>query len=136
MRVLFDTNIVLDVILKRDPWLVEARALWQANDDGRIVGYISASAITDVFYVARRLVGREIAREAVRTCLEAFEVCVVDRRTLEEAQTLSGDDFEDNLQIACASLTGLDAIVTRNKEDFKVATIPVLTPAELLAQLA
>jgi hypothetical protein len=55
---------------------------------------------------------------------------------LELANTLTGTDFEDDLQIACAHLTGLDAIVTRNPKDFKSATIPVLTPSELLAQLS
>ena len=135
MRVLVDTNVVLDVLLKREPWVTEAMAVWQANDEGRIVGYLMASAITDIFYAARRLAGREIARTAVRTCLEAFELCIVDRQALEQAEALPGNDFEDNLQIACAIIAGVDAIVTRNTEDFKASTIPVLTPAELLARL-
>lgn len=135
MRVLFDTNIVLDVLLKLEPWVTESMAVWQANDGGQIAGYVLASAITDIFYVARRLAGLEIARTAVRTCLEAFEICVVDRRTLEQAEGLPGNDFEDNVQIACASIADLDAIVTRDKKGFKAATIPVLAPSELLRQL-
>lgn len=135
MRVLFDTNVVLDVLLRREPWAKEAAAVWQANDEGRIVGYILASALTDVFYIACRHKGLEAARVAIHTCLEAFEICAVDRQTLEQADALPGDDFEDNLQIAGASIAGLDAIVTRNKADFKAATIPALAPAELLAQL-
>ena len=135
MHILFDTNVVLDVLLKREPWVTEAIAVWQANDEGQIVGYILASAITDIFYIARRLAGLEIARTTVRTCLEAFEICAVDRQTLEQAAALPGNDFEDNLQIACASIAGIDAIVTRDKDGFKAATIPVWTPAELLTQL-
>jgi predicted nucleic acid-binding protein len=54
MRVLFDTNVVLDVLLRREPWVVEAQALWQAVDDGRIVGYIPAVAVTNIVYIARR----------------------------------------------------------------------------------
>ena len=135
MRVLFDTNVVLDVLLKREPWVMEAAAIWRANDEGRITGHILASALTDVYYVARRQKGIIAARAAILTCLEAFEVCTVDRQTLERAVALPGNDFEDNLQIAGASVVGLDAIVTRNKPDFKGATIPVLTPMELLAQL-
>lgn len=129
MHILCDINVVLDVLLKRTPWVTEAAAVWQANDEGRIVGYILASAMTDIFYIARQLAGLEIAHTTVRTCLEAFEICTVDRQALEQAEALPGKDFEDNLQIACAS------IVTRDKDGFKAATIPVWTPAELLAQL-
>ena len=96
MRVLFDTNVVLDVLLRREPWAKEAAAVWQANDEGRIVGYILASALTDVFYIACRHKGLEAARVAIHTCLEAFEICAVDRQTLEQADALPGDDFEDN----------------------------------------
>ena len=135
MHILFAINVVLDVLLDRKPWVTEATAVWQANDEGRIVGYILASAMTDIFYIARRLAGLEIAHTTVHTCLEAFEICTVDRQTLEQAETLPGNDFEDNLQIACASIAGIDAIVTRDKDGFKAATIPVWTPAELLAQL-
>ena len=135
MHILFDINVALDVLLKRKPWVTEAIAVWQANDERRIVGYILASAMTDIFYIARRLAGLEIARTTVRTCLEAFEICTVDRQALEQAETLPGNDFEDNLQISCASIAGIDAIVTRDKDGFKAATIPVWTPAELLTQL-
>ena len=121
--------------MERNPWVTEATAVWQANDEGRIVGYILASAMTEIFYIARRLAGLEIAHTTVRTCLEAFEICTIDRQTLEQAEALPGNDFEDNLQIACASIAGIDAIVTRDKDGFKAATIPVWTPAELLAQL-
>ena len=122
MHILFDINIVLDVLLKRKPWVTEAIAVWRANDEGQIIGYILASAMTDVFYIARRLAGLEIARTTVRTCLEAFEICTVDRQALEQAEALQ-NDFEDNLQIACANIAGIDAIVTRDKDGFKTATI-------------
>ena len=135
MHILFDINVILDVFLNRKPWVTEAVAVWQANDEGRIIGYILASAMTDIFYIARRLAGLEIARTTVRICLEAFKICTVDRQTLEQAEALPGNDFKDNLQIACASITGIDAIVTRDKDGFKAATIPVWTPAELLTQL-
>jgi predicted nucleic acid-binding protein len=135
MRILFDTNIVLDVLLKREPWATEARAVWRASDEGLITGHILASVLTDIFYIAHKQVGLEAARAAIHTCLDAFEICAVDRQTLEQAKTLPGKDFEDNLQIASAQIAELDGIVTRNKADFSAATIPVFTPAELLAQL-
>jgi predicted nucleic acid-binding protein len=135
MRVLLDTNIVLDVLLKRAPWVVEASAIWKANDDGRIVGYLMASALTDIFYIARRLADREAARTAVQTCLDAFEFSPVDRHMPEKAHHLTGSDFEDNLQMVCAEIVQLDAIVTRDPADFTTSTVRALTPTQILAQL-
>lgn len=136
MRILLDTNVVLDVLLKRKPWVSEASAIWQANDDGRLVGHLMASTLTDIYYVARRLVDREAARAAVETCLEAFEYCPVDRHALELAHLHPGVDFEDNLQMVCAEIAQRDAIVTRNPDDFKAATVAVLTPSQILGQLS
>lgn len=135
MPVLLDTNIVLNVLLNRQPWVTESAAVWQANDRGQLVAYIVASALTDIFYVACRLTNLETAHKAVRLCLGAFEICTVDRQALEHAQNLPGNDFEDKLQIACAEIAGLDAIVTRDSAGFKAASVSVLSPAELLARL-
>jgi predicted nucleic acid-binding protein len=135
MQVLFDTNIVLDALLKRAPWETNAAACWKACDDGRIMGCLTASTLTDIFYISRKLKGIDVARDAVRICLDAFAICIVDRQALELAIDLPADDFEDNLQIICATLAGLDAIVTRDKDGFQGSTIAVLTPTELLAQL-
>lgn len=136
MRVLFDTNILLDVLLQREPWRAEADALWQANDAGKLNGYVTATTVTDIFYVARKLPpGVERALQAVRTCLAAFQVCAVERQTLEAALILPGSDFEDNVQIACVQLSSLDAIVTRDSSGFQNAPCAVYTPAELLLQL-
>lgn len=135
MRLLFDTNLVLDVLLNREPWVTEAKALWQAHDDGKIVGYITASTLTDIFYVARRLTNLELAFRAIHLCLDTFEICPVDRTTLRLALDLPGADFEDNLQIVCASLAGLEAIVTRNPADFKAASVSIFSPAEILTRL-
>jgi predicted nucleic acid-binding protein len=135
MRVLLDTNVVLDVLLRREPWREAAEALWQANDDGRLVGYVTATTLADVFYVARRLTDLQRARQAVQVCLDAFEIASVDRSRLERAQQLSGSDFEDNVQIACAEADGLDAIVTRDTDSFAGSTVAVWSPAECRRQL-
>jgi len=135
VNILIDTNIALDVLLEREPWLAESQGVWQACDEGRVVGFLLASTLTDIFYIARRLVGRDKARQAVELCLTTFAICPVDRSVLEHALLLSGTDFEDNVQIAAATLSRLDAIVTRNPADFAHAAIPVLVPATLLSQL-
>lgn len=135
MQILLDTNVVLDVLLNRQPWVADAAKVWQANGTGQITAFLVASTLTDIFYIARRLTDLETAHKAIRLCLDTFQICPVDRQALEYAQTLLGNDFEDKLQIACAVLAGLDAIVTRDKSGFKAANIPIWEPAELLAQL-
>lgn len=133
--VLFDTNVVLDALLNRSPWVADAAACWRASDDGKILGCLTASTLTDIFYIARKQKGVDAARDALRLCLDTFAICAVDRLSLEQAIDLPGSDFEDNLQIVCATLAGLDAVVTRDKDGFQGSTITVLTPTELLTQL-
>ena len=136
MRILFDTSVVLDVLLKREPFVADASALWAANDADEIVGYINATTLTNIFYVARRQASLELAHEAVRTCLDTFEICTVNRLVLERGQGMSGSDFEDNVQIASADFAGVEGIVTRDKSGFKETTLQIFTPSELLQHLA
>ncbi|HEY0604487.1 MAG TPA: PIN domain-containing protein [Herpetosiphonaceae bacterium] len=136
MNVLVDTNVVLDILLAREPWLSDSQAVWRACDEGRIIGYLLASTLTDIFYIARRIVGRDKALEAVEICLATFEICPIDRTVLEGALKLAGKDFEDDVQISAAMQAELAAIVTRNPDDFAHATIPVLLPAQLISQLS
>lgn len=135
MRVLLDTNVVLDVLLARAPFEEEARQLWEALNRNQIDGYIRASTVTDIFYIARKQTDRAKARGFIQICLDALEVCTVDKQTLQNAVSLAGDDLEDNLQEACAITYGLDAIVTRDKRGFQSANLPVLAPSEVLTQL-
>jgi predicted nucleic acid-binding protein len=136
VRVLLDTNILLDVLLNRAPWVAASSAIWAACDQGRLDGFVPASVLTDIFYIARRATDIATARVAVGLCLATFAICPVDRQTLEHATTLPGSDFEDNVQLACAAIANLDAIVTRNPRDFAASPVPILTPAALLGQLA
>lgn len=135
MKLLFDTNIVLDAFLFRQPWVQEAQKLWQANDDGLLTGYLTATTLTDIFYIAKRQHDIAKANTAVDTCLQAFEICPVNRQSLLLARTYPGNDFEDNLQIACAMLAGLDGIITRDPKGFQSTIIPIWTPEQTLSQL-
>lgn len=135
-RVLFDTNVVLDVLLRRAPWHTQADILWRANDAGEIEGYISSTTVTDIWYIARKLpTGPDTGLRAVQVCLAAFKICPVSRATLELALALSGADFEDHVQVACVQQEALDAIVTRDADGFRGTPCTVLTPSELVAQL-
>jgi predicted nucleic acid-binding protein len=136
MSGLIDVNVLLDVLLNRGPWAADAREVWRANHGGRFKGHVASTAITNLFYIARRLAGRERAMQCVAHCLAAFDVVPVDASILVTAALLPGDDFEDNVSIRCAVAGGLDLIVTRDLDDFAGSPVPVLTPAALNARLA
>jgi len=133
--ILLDTNIVLDALLPRPPWDVEALAIFEANQRGEVAAHLTATSLTDVFYIARRLKDRARAFDAVRKCLDQLYILPVGIPELKAAMASPGNDFEDNLQIACAVLARLDAIVTRDPNGFAGSPVEVLTPAELLARI-
>jgi predicted nucleic acid-binding protein len=135
MKVLLDTNVVLDVLLQRGAWLAEADAIWQASVDDRLESCITTSSLTDIYYISRRLVGEQAAREAVRKCLDVLTILTVDKDTLEQAHALAVADFEDALQVSAAARNGLDALVTRDPDDFAACPISVLSPTDLVTQL-
>jgi predicted nucleic acid-binding protein len=136
MRALLDMNVVLDALLARQPWFAEASQVWDAHLQGRVAAAIAAFTVPTVFYIVRRQTDLARANDAVRICLNTLEIVPVQRSTLESARTLAGSDYEDNLQLACALEGKTDCLVTRDPSGYPGATIPVLTPAQLLAQLA
>ena len=135
MRVLIDTNIVLDLLLERSPFVYMATALFEQIEQGRLVGDVTATTITNLFYILRKAEGRDVALAAIRQLLMGLHLCTVDRQTIETAIDLDLTDFEDGVQLACAIFNQLDGIVTRDRNDFSPSTIPIYTPIELLNQL-
>lgn len=133
-RVLLDTNVMLDWLLDRKPWSDEAAPIWQARDTGRLIAYLPASALTDIYYIARRQIGAENALAAVDKSL-ALEIISVDKPTILRARALPGSDFEDNVIIACAEAERLDFIITRNPDDFQRSSVVASIPAVFATRL-
>lgn len=135
MRVLLDTDVVLDLMLKREAFYADAFAIWQAGDQGRYERYIAAITPINAFYVARKFMGTVAARQAIGELLAATRVCPLDAPVLTIAHASAMSDFEDAVQVTAAHLAGLDMIVSRNDADYAGAPIPVITPAAFLKQL-
>jgi predicted nucleic acid-binding protein len=136
VRVLIDTNIILDFLLQREPFQQDAELLFQEIDSRRVVGHITATTLTDIFYISRKHTRSiERARQAVSETLATMVICPVNRAVLESAFTSGLADFEDAVQIACAVSQGLEAILTRDTQGFLSSSIPVLSIRELLQQL-
>jgi predicted nucleic acid-binding protein len=135
-RVLLDTNVLLDFLLAREPFAAEAREIWLACEQDRCIGYLAAISVTNIWYIGRRIVGADSARQHIADLLKVIQICAVDFNVLATARDSSIADFEDAVQVAAAVASGLDAIITRNGRDFAGAPLSVLTPTEFLARLA
>ncbi len=135
MRVLVDTNVVLDVLMAREPHLERALTLFAAIEAGRVRGVLGATTVTTVFYLAAKSVGASAARRHVRALLELFDVASVDRAVLVRALDAGFADFEEGVLHEAAGAAGVDAVVTRDRSGFASATLPVFTPAAFLAAL-
>ena len=135
MRILIDTNVVLDVLMARRPQLDHALAIFALVDAGRVRGVLGATTITTLFYLATKGVGVAQARLHVRSLLDLFDVASVDRAVLAAALDTGFDDFEDGVLHEAAVAAGVDAIVTRDAAGFAAASLPVFTPSAFLATM-
>lgn len=136
MRVLFDTNIVLDFLLERELFLPEALALFTAHDEKKIDAFVSAITPVNIFYIIRKEAGLQKAVEAVTAILDTLGVCFFDKKILQDAAQLPVTDYEDAVQIAAAIAANLDVIVTRDLKDYKNSPLLVYSPSDFLALLA
>jgi len=135
MKVLIDTNVVLDLLLEREPFIESALLLFEQIEQGKLVGYIAATTITNVFYIIRKAEGYETAITAVQRLLIGLQLCAVDQVVVATALDTGLKDFEDGIQLACATLNRLDAIVTRDLQDFSNANLPIWSISDVLARL-
>jgi predicted nucleic acid-binding protein len=136
VRVLIDTNIVLDFLLQREPFFQDAELLFQAIDTGQLIGHVTATTLTDIFYISRKHTRSiEQARQAVSATLTVMVICPIDRAVLESAFNSGLVDFEDAVQIFGAVAQGLDAILTRDNKGFLSSPIPVFSIQDLLQRL-
>lgn len=130
MKILFDTNVVLDVLMDREPFSDPAAELFATVEDGSGIGYLCATTLTTVYYLAGKALGAKRARQAIQKLLALFEVAPVNRPVLETALQARFNDFEDAVVYAAALHVGADVILTRNEVDFKSSKIPVYSPLE------
>ncbi len=133
MKVLFDTNVILDVLLAREPHVAVAARLLNLVDTRSIEGVICATTVTTIHYLATKAVGPRKARKHLSALLTMFAVAAVDGKVVADALDLGFPDFEYAVLHQAARAAGCDAIITRNTRDFAKATISVFTPVELLA---
>jgi len=131
-KLLIDTNVVLDIALNRKSFYPDAMSVFVLAEQNIITGYVSASAITDVFYIASKDLGKVGAREALKHLLHVFYPATVTGNDIYKALELGWDDFEDSVQFVVGEGFSIDYIVTRNPADFASGSIPTITPKQLM----
>jgi len=132
MKVLIDSNVVLDILLKNTGLYTGSMAVFAHAEKNLINGYISASAVTDIFYISKKRHGKEIALKSIKKILQVFQPATVTGDDIFKALDLDWSDFEDAVQYVVGESFALDYIVTRNISDFSKGKIPAVTPEHFI----
>lgn len=133
MVVLIDTNVIVDFLVKREPYVQEAVRIVDMCSRKLVKGYLAAHTISNLFYILRKEFSTQQRREVLSALCSVFEISEIDQKKIMSA--LKNDkfaDFEDCLQMECALEAGAEYIITRNPADFIHSEIPVILPGEFL----
>ena len=132
MKILFDTNVILDVMLLREPFFKFSTLILAEVERKKIEGYICSTTVTTIHYLVSKVKGSREAKKQIKGLLQLFEVSQVDKFILESALQSKFQDYEDSVLHESALREGLDGIVTRNTKDFHHSKLQIFDPEELL----
>ena len=135
MKVLIDTNVVLDVLCNRQEFLEASEKVFKLCEVNKISGYLSALSIPNILYVMRKELEPERTKEILDKLMLIFHVADLKTDDLKKAAELKFKDYEDAVQSVCASRIHADYIVTRNIRDFTASKVTAIKPSELLERL-
>jgi predicted nucleic acid-binding protein len=133
MKILIDTNVVLDILLAREPFIEEAREIFLLVENKEVEGFICATTMTTIHYLIGKQTDKANADRVIMDILTLFEVALVDKSVLQEASLNNGVDYEDAVIYTSAIKANIDIIITRDKRGFKNSKISTLKPKEFLA---
>lgn len=131
-KVLFDTNVWVDVVLARPAFMEESLGALVACAQEGVEILIAATSLKDVFYFAEKSAGSDAAYASVERIMQVAELAGVDSLVCTKALGLEKPDYEDGIVAACTLVEGADAIVSRDKTSFNGLGIPKYLPGELI----
>ncbi len=133
---MIDTNVVLDVLLKREPFYKSSFKILELSDRNDICEYISATSLTDIYYIANRQIhNKTVVLELINNLLKIVHIAGVNEQEILFALQLGWKDFEDAVQYSSAKSLEVDCIITRNPGDYKDSQITVYNPEQALNNL-
>lgn len=135
MKLLLDTNIVVDIISRRSGY-EESLNVLRCCELLKADGCITTATVMDVMYILRKHIEPAGVKEAVRTFLAIVSVIEIRESDIHAAFDSDMNDFEDAVQAFCAKRNKMDYVVTRNKKDFAMSPVLAILPDEALQLLA
>ena len=135
MKVLIDTNIILDVLCKRPAFYEDSAKIFKLCEVKKISGVISALSIPSIMYILRKELDADKTREILDSLMLIFSVADLKADDLKKAADMRFKDYEDAIQSACATRIKANYIVTRNMKDFSESKVTAIKPAELLDRI-
>jgi len=136
LSILIDTNVAVDFIVRRMPFYEESAKVIEAASLKIFNAYISASCVTDIYYIARReLKDRDLTLELLKNFLTIVKVAAVSEKEITTALDSAWSDFEDSVQYSVALSGDMDYIITRNVKDFSSSEVPAMTPEDFCEML-
>ena len=140
MKVLLDTNVIVDVLQSREPWYRQGQAIFLAVANREITGCITAKEAADIHFFSRKqFAGQENvdgkARDVLAKLFALFEVLDSLAEDCQNALGIDNGDYEDAMMMATASRSGVDYIVTRNAAHFETGSVPACSPEDFLTLL-
>lgn len=136
MRVMVDTNIILDCLLDRKPFSQAAIMLFAKIEQGELEAYIGGTTVTTVHYLVAKALGTQAAHLAVEQLLQIFVIAPITRAVLTSALSISFSDYEDAVLHEAAMSVNVEAIITRDAKGFHKSAIPIYSPHEFAVSLA
>ena len=133
MRIFVDTNLLLDVLAKREPFYTAAARVWTMAETGACEALVSAISFNNVCYIVRKVRDTATARRAMVLMRDVFASVAPDQRILNQAIDSEISDFEDAIQLYSAIHARADCMLTRHVGDFPSGILPILTADEFLA---
>ena len=132
MKILVETNVLLDVLLDRREFYDDSAAIWSLAEQGRVAAFLAAVSLTNVYDIVRRLGDHRKAMRAVVQLRNIFTPARCDAQVVNQAIDAKMPDFEDAIHYFSATHAGVEMIVTRNVKHFARRALPAVTPTEFL----
>jgi predicted nucleic acid-binding protein len=134
MKVLIDTNVLLDVLTKREPFYNDSAIVWSLAEENIIEGYISAISVNNTYYLSKKLSDKKTANSLVDKILKDFRIIALTYDILKLARTKTGD-YEDLIQYFSAFQKGCEYIITRDPKGFPKKGIKIVEPSDFIKKL-
>lgn len=134
-QVFIDTDVIIDLLIDREPFAGDAARIFTYAERGLITCYVSALSFSNIFYVVGKLAGKDEARRLIEQLEKLVEILPVDAKIIRRALSSDMEDFEDAIQNYCAGEAQLTLLISRNVKDFRKSKLAVHTPDSYLKLL-